>query len=110
MKRAKRQRLEKAGWRVGSVGDFLGLSEEETALIEMKLALADSVKKRRLSRRLTQAKLARQIGSSQARIAKMEAADPSVSIDLLVRALLALGATRQEVARIIGQRHVSPAA
>jgi transcriptional regulator with XRE-family HTH domain len=42
---------------------------------------------------LTQVALAKKIKSSQSRVAKMEAGDPSVSIDLLVRSLIALGET-----------------
>jgi ribosome-binding protein aMBF1 (putative translation factor) len=110
MEKTKRERLQKAGWSVGSVREFLDLSDEEAALIEMKLALARSLKDRRTAQDLSQSALARRLGSSQSRVAKMEAADPSVSIDLLVRSLLALGATRQEVGRIIGRRTKSPAA
>ena len=101
MKRAKKERLEAAGWRVGSADDFLGLSKEEVAFVEMKLALAETLRKRRQARRLTQTQLAKSIGSSQSRVAKMEAADPSVSIDLLMRSLLALGASKKDVAKVI---------
>jgi ribosome-binding protein aMBF1 (putative translation factor) len=104
MKKAKKERLEAAGWRVGSAEEFLGLSKEEAAFVEMKLALAESMRKRRQARRLTQTQLARKIGSSQSRVAKMEAADPSVSIDLLVRSLLAMGVSRSDVARVMGRR------
>jgi len=104
MKRSKRERLEAAGWRVGTGSEFLQLTKEEAAFVEMKLALADSVRRRRQARRLTQVQLARRIGSSQSRVAKMEAADPSVSIDLLMRALLEMGASRAEVARAISRR------
>jgi ribosome-binding protein aMBF1 (putative translation factor) len=104
MKRSKRERLEAAGWRVGTASEFLQLTKEEAAFVEMKLALADSVRRRRQARRLTQVQLARRIGSSQSRVAKMEAADPSVSIDLLMRALLEMGASRAEVARAISRR------
>lgn len=110
MKKAKKERLERAGWKVGSAAEFLGLSDEESALIEMRLALADNLKERRQSAGLTQQQLAEQLGSSQSRVAKMEAADPAVSIDLLVRALLALGATRRDLGRIIGRKTPSPAA
>ena len=102
MKKTKRRRLETAGWKVGTAADFLGLSKEEAAFVEMKLSLSRSLKKRRQTRRLTQAQIAKVIGSSQSRVAKMEAADPAVTIDLLVRSLLALGASRRELARIIG--------
>ena len=110
MKRAKAERLKKAGWKVGTASQLLGLTDEETELIEMKLALARGVKERRLARRLTQAELAKKLGSSQSRIAKMEAADATVSLELLVRSLLALGASRQEVGRIIGRKSAVPAA
>jgi hypothetical protein len=104
IKKGKKERLEKAGWRVGSTADFLGLTKEEAALIEMKLGLAASLKRRRIAQKLTQTQLAKRLGSSQPRVAKMEVADPSVSIDLLVRALLELGATRSQVAKALSTR------
>ena len=106
MQKTRKVRLNQAGWKVGTAKEFLGLSDEETVLIEMKLALARSLKERRLASELTQKEIADRLGSSQSRIAKMEAADSAVSIDLLVRSLLALGATRQEVGRIIGRTTV----
>jgi len=110
MRKAKKERLEAAGWRVGSAEEFLGLSKEEAAFVEIKLALAESMRKRRQARRLTQTQLAKKIGSSQSRVAKMEAADPSVSIDLLVRSLLAMGVSRSDVARVMGRRRTRRAA
>jgi len=100
----KRRRLEAKGWRVGSVQDFLRLTDEETAYIELKVRLAANLRKRRQRRNFTQAKLARFLKSSQSRVAKMEAGDPSVSLDLLVRSLLVLGASRLELSRIISAR------
>ena len=104
MKESKRHKLEAAGWQIGSAADFLGLSREEESLIEMKLALANKLKSRRQQRKLTQVAVAEKIGSSQSRIAKMVVADKSVSLDLLVRSLLLLGATRQDIAGAIGAR------
>jgi hypothetical protein len=101
VKKAKKDRLEAAGWKVGSTADFLHLSPDEVAFIEMKLALARSIRTRRMRRDLTQGQLAKLINSSQSRVAKMEAADASVSLDLLIRTLLVLGASRREVAHII---------
>jgi len=101
MDKRKRQRLESAGWMVGSTNEFLGLSDEEAALVEVKLGLANAVRKQRSRRRMTQAQLGRLLGSSQSRVAKMEAADPSVSIDLMVRSLLRMGASRKDVALYI---------
>ena len=101
MKASKKQRLEKAGWKVGTAEEFLGLSAEDVTYIEMKLALSESLKKRRIRKRLSQVELARLIASSQSRVAKMEAADSSVSIDLIVKSLLAMGASPKEVANSI---------
>lgn len=101
MRRAKRARLEKKGWRVGSTREFLALSDQEAAYVELRLGLADSLKKRRLKGNLSQADVARLIRSSQSRVAKMEGGDASVSLDLLIRSLLALGASNREVARAI---------
>ena len=103
MREEKKKRLEAKGWKVGSAKDFLGLSSEEEAYIELKLRLADSLRAQRLRRRLTQVELARVMKSSQSRVAKMEAGDPSVSMDLLIRSLLALGASSQDIFRIIAK-------
>jgi DNA-binding XRE family transcriptional regulator len=93
--------LERAGWRVGDAREFLDLSEADAVLIELKLALSRDVRDRRRKRGLTQVELARHLGSSQSRVAKMETGDPSVSMDLLVRSLLALGARPQDLARAL---------
>ena len=111
MDKAKRRRLEARGWRVGSTAEFLGLTAEEEALIEMKLALAQSLRQRR-QKRMTQAQLAAILKSSQPRVAKAEAGDSSVSMELLVRALLATGATTKDIAKTIaitGRRRRVPA-
>ena len=101
MKSAKRKKLESNGWKVGSVEDFLGLSSEEVAYIEMKHALSNSLKERRAKEKLSQVEVAKIFKTSQSRVAKMEAGDPSVSIDLLVKSLLALGASPKELAKAI---------
>jgi DNA-binding XRE family transcriptional regulator len=101
MKESKRRRLESQGWRFGSAKDFLGLTDEEAEYIELHLSLAALLTKRRSSLGYTQTEVADLIGSSQSRVAKMEAGDPSVSIDLLIRTLLALGANRRQLGRAI---------
>ncbi len=101
MRKARKARLERAGWQVGTAREFLGLTPAEDALIELKLALGRGVKARRTRQRLTQAEMARRLGSSQSRVAKMEAGDPSVSLDLVVRSLFAMGATPKELAKTI---------
>lgn len=104
MRDTKRTRLEAKGWRVGSTAEFLGLSPEESAFIELKLRLATDLRAHRRQKRLTQWDLARLVSSSQSRVAKMEAGDPTVSLDLLVRTLLALGVSSREIAQAIAPR------
>lgn len=101
MRDSKRRRLESKGWKLGSAKEFLKLSPEESAFIEMKLELAQGLRVRRERCNLTQIQLAKLVKSSQSRVAKMEAGDPSVSIDLLIRSLLALGASKREVAKVM---------
>lgn len=101
MDAARKKRLKDAGWKTGSVAEFLDLTREESLLIEIKLRLSELVKKARVRHRLSQTALAERIGSSQSRVAKIESGDPSVSLDLLVRASFASGATRKELARAI---------
>ena len=103
MKPSKKKKAEKAGWKVGSTQDFLGLDDAEMALIDMKLQLAGALKAKRQAKRCTQVSLAQMLGSSQSRVAKMEAGDPSVSTDLMIRGMLALGATPKEIAKALGQ-------
>ena len=110
MRESKRKRLESTGWRVGSTAEFLNLSPEEAAYVELKIKLASKLREWRARRRLTQGDLARRVKSSQSRVAKMEAGDPSVSLDLLIRTLLALGASSREIARIIASRRRATAA
>lgn len=102
MDKDKRARLEGKGWKVGSVEEFLELTPEEAAYVELKLALSQSAREYRRSRRLTQVEMAELINSSQSRVAKIETGDASVSLDLLIRSLIAMGATTQELGRIIG--------
>jgi DNA-binding XRE family transcriptional regulator len=101
MKQSKRKKLEQAGWRVGTAAEFLRLDEAEAGLIELRIVLGRSLRELRTRRGLTQAQAAAHLSSSQSRLAKMESADPSVTIDLLIRSLMALGATRRQVARAI---------
>jgi DNA-binding XRE family transcriptional regulator len=104
MKNDKRQKLEAAGWRVSDVRDFLDLTTGETEFVEIKLDLARRLRELREEQHWTQAQFAQRVGSSQSRVAKMEAADSTVSVDLLLRSLLAAGADRRELGRIVASR------
>jgi DNA-binding XRE family transcriptional regulator len=104
MRKDTRRKLEAAGWRVGDAAEFLVLSEVEAEVVEIKLALADLLRQVRTRHHLTQAELARRIHSSQSRVAKMEAGDTTVSLDLLIKSLLAAGVENRELAGAVGRR------
>ena len=97
----KKKRLEAKGWVFGDAADLFGLTPEEARLIDLKMALRASIKEERVKQNITQTELANAMGSSQSRIAKMERGDPSVSVDLLLRALMALGMTNKQISKII---------
>jgi ribosome-binding protein aMBF1 (putative translation factor) len=101
MTAGKRKRLRATGWKTGSTREFLGLNDQETALVELKLALVAAVRAARRKHGLSQTDLAQRMRSSQSRVAKIETGDQSVSLDLIVRALFAAGATRRELQRAL---------
>ncbi|GMU86923.1 MAG: hypothetical protein AMXMBFR48_21640 [Ignavibacteriales bacterium] len=101
MNELKKKKLEKRSWKIGTAEDFLELSPEETEFILLKLRLSRKLQKLRLKKNLTQAEFAKRINSSQSRVAKIEKSDPSVSLDLIVKSLLSLGAKPDEIAKEI---------
>jgi predicted XRE-type DNA-binding protein len=101
MDKAKKVNLEAAGWTLGSAQDFLQLNDAESAFVDLKLMLGEALRERRTAQKMSQAELAKRLHSSQSRVAKMEHADPTVTLDLILRSLLALGTTRQELAKTL---------
>ncbi len=101
MDKKKKRALESRGYKIGSAKNFLGLSKEESEYIELKLALSQALSEQRKQKKLTQIQLAKMLNSSQSRVAKMEKGDPTVSLDLLVKSLLAVGATKKSIAEAI---------
>jgi ribosome-binding protein aMBF1 (putative translation factor) len=101
MDKEKLKRLEAAGWKSGSAEEFLELSAAESALVELRLRLSDKLKQRRRVKGMSQAKFAESLKSSQSRVAKMEANDSTVSIDLLVRSLIGSGLTLQDISDVL---------
>jgi predicted XRE-type DNA-binding protein len=93
----KRKRLEAKGFKTGTVAEFLGMSRDEELLMEIRLALRELLKECRREQDLTQDGLAKKMHTSQPRVSKIEAADPTVSTDLLLRALILAGATPQRI-------------
>lgn len=101
MEQSKKEHLKQKGWNVSGTQDFLGLSDEETAYIDMRIRLSRELREERKRQGLTQQGLAEQLGSSQSRVAKMESGDTSVSLDLTIRGLLALGHTSKEIGLVL---------
>ena len=101
MHAGKRKKLDAAGYTVGDAADFLGLSPEEAAVIDMKVKLSKQLVELRKKARISQGALAKLIGSSQSRVAKMEACDPSVSMDLMFKSAFALGADQAKIGKFI---------
>jgi len=97
MDKRKQKKLDVTGWKVGNAKDFLKLSQVESDLIDLKIALSERLKTRRQTLRLTQKDVAGMIQSSQSRVAKMEAGDPGVTLDLLVKSLLTLKIPKEEI-------------
>lgn len=97
MKSQKRKALEQAGYQVGDAEDFLELTLEERQLVDLRLALARQVRRLREARKMTQSQLASKLGSSQSRVAKIESATASVSLDLMMRGLFAVGGTLEDL-------------
>lgn len=104
MKESFKKKLEKAGWSIGNVSDFLELNEEEASYLEIKLSLTDALVEQRNKIGISQAELAKAMHSSQSRVAKMEAGDVSVSADLLIKALLCLGLRAKEIGKYFDRR------
>lgn len=101
MNKEKREKLAAKGWKTGSAAEFLDLSPEENSVIELRLTLSSALKKRRLASNMTQENFAKLLRSSQSRLAKMEAGDASVSLDLLIRSLFGAGIDTSELSEII---------
>jgi DNA-binding XRE family transcriptional regulator len=101
MEKSKRIKLESKGWKFGDVDEFLGLDKAEMAIVEMKVALAKAIVNKRKKSKITQVQMAKTIGSSQSRVAKIEHADPAVSIELMLKSLFSMGTTKKEIAKAI---------
>jgi DNA-binding XRE family transcriptional regulator len=101
MNKKKRKQLEDKGFQVGSAADFLNLTPEEEAYIDIRLDISNLVKAQRAKKGWTQEQLARAIGSSQSRIAKLEGGDPGISLDLMIKALLQLGTSKKQIGKLL---------
>ena len=103
MKKAKLDKLKKAGYRVTDTQKFIGLSDAEAALVELKIALTARLRTVRHEKGVSQIELATRLGSSPSRVAKMEAASSDVSLDLIFKALLSLGENPKKLGKTIAE-------
>lgn len=94
--------LERSGFRVGTVADFLGLSHEEAEYLELRFGLATALRQRRFALGLSQEEAARVIHTSQAQVARMEGGHRTVTVDRMFRALFQLGVRLRELLRELG--------
>jgi DNA-binding XRE family transcriptional regulator len=101
LSKERKAKLQKAGFKVGTVQEFLGLSDAEMIIIDMRIALGKKIRVARERQQLTQSDLAKRIRSSQPRVAKIESGEEGVSLDLMTKAALAVGMTRKQIAKAI---------
>jgi predicted XRE-type DNA-binding protein len=101
MKSEKSKKLEAKGWKLGTATEFLGLTPEDEAWIVMKRALRDKIVELCAAKNISQAELASKLGTKQPRISKIETGDKSVGYDLLMKSLLALGATPADIGKVL---------
>jgi hypothetical protein len=91
MSKAERRALEAAGWKFGDYGDFLGLSDAERQIVELRIRLTRGIREARDRAGMTQADLAAAMKSTQPRVARIEAGGRGVSLDQMMRAYFAAG-------------------
>ena len=103
MDKEQQARLEAAGFAVGTAAEFLGLTPAEQCLVEARLAMGRAIKDRRLAVHMPQTTLARRMGSSQSRVAKLEAGDPTVSLDLMLRGFFETGASIGDLSEVFAR-------
>ena len=101
MKKAKRDQLAKRGYKITSAQEFLGLSDEEIAVIDLKINLINMLREARKATGVTQKQLARLMRSSQSRVAMLESGSSDASLELICRALFTLGISAKQLGKTI---------
>lgn len=101
MDRAKKESLEKKGWKVGDIDEYLGLTPAEMVIVEMKAGLAEALAKKRKKSGLTQIEASAKAKTSQSRFAKAEHSDSSVSLELMIKLFFSLGADKKELFKVL---------
>lgn len=90
--------LERAGWTHGSYADFLQLTPEEKMIVDMRIAATLELERQRRATRLSQAEVARRMGTRQPNVSALFRNPGGATLDTLCRALAAYGLGRREIA------------
>ncbi len=88
-------------WVETDVQELLDLSAQDLVIVEFRAALALALQQARKRQKLTQETAAKTIGTSQAQVARMEAGQSSITIDRLIKALIALGVSRPTIVKAL---------
>ena len=88
-------------WVETDVEELLDLSAQDLVIVEFRAALALALQQARKRQKLTQENAAKVIGTSQAQVARMEAGQSSITIDRLIKALIALGVPRPTILKAL---------
>lgn len=98
MTEKKKKMLEANGYRVVDSADWLGLSNEEAQIVDMRVALAQELERVRKAKGVTQAELARRVGTKQSGVARMINNPDTSTMDNLIKGLIALGEPISKIA------------
>ena len=98
MKEVKKRILEVNGYKVTDSDAWLGLSKEESQLVDIRVALAQELERVRKAKGITQAELARRVGTKQSGVARMLNNPDTSTMDNLVKGLMALGEPISKIA------------
>ncbi|MBO4435298.1 MAG: helix-turn-helix transcriptional regulator [Fibrobacter sp.] len=101
MDKAKKESLEKKGWKFGDVDEYLGLTPAEMVIVEMKAELAKALIKKRKKSGMSQTEASAKAQTSQSRYAKAEHSDSSVSLELMIKLFFSLGADKKELFKVL---------
>lgn len=96
----RKKKLEAAGWKFGDYADFLGMTPEEKAIVEIRLAATREMERLRAENPISQEELARRMGTKQPNVSKLFKNPGNATLDTLFRALLALGSTPKKIAAL----------
>ena len=96
----RKKKREAADWKFGDYADFLDMTPEEKAVVEIRLAATREMERLRAENPISQEELARRMGTKQPNVSKLFKNPGKATLDTLFRALLALGSTPKKIAAL----------